>query len=141
MKGISAIIATVLLVAFTVAVAGILSMWATTLTVSQTQTVSNQTSGQALCSPGLIIDEVNSLSGVAYHNAGNQIISNVKVFVRNTVGGVNLTSVSGTLSPGAMALTNFTLVGPLDYARVTGTCASNVQLSAECKSPDPCWKG
>jgi len=141
MKGISAVIATVLLVAFTVAVAGILSVWSTTLTTTQTQTVSNQTGGQALCSPALILDEVNSLTGVTYHNAGNQIITNVKVFVRNIAGGINLTTVSGSLSPGAMTITNFTLAGPLDYARVTGTCASNVQVSAECKSSDPCWKG
>jgi flagellin-like protein len=152
MKGISAIIATVLLVAFTVAVAGILSMWATTLTVSQTQTVSNQSSGQALCSPGLVIDEVrvNSTHAiVTYHNAGNQIISGVKVLVKTntTINSTDAYSVAPGATAGTTTLTAgqpnavvIVIIGTQDYVRVTGTCASTMQLVAECKSSEKCWK-
>ena len=150
MKGISAVIATVLLVAFTVAVAGILSVWSTTLTTTQTQTVSNQTGGQALCSPALILDEVKVTSGgggvnVTYRNAGNQIITSVKVWARTVSGIYTNTSFVPNLAAGESAVTGVPLTGgtanTTDLVRVTGTCASNVQVSAECKSSDPCWKG
>jgi flagellin-like protein len=143
MKGISAIIASVLLIAFTVAVGGILSVWSTTLTTTQTQTVGNQTGGQIVCSPALIIDEARATTNVGlnitYHNAGNQVITNVKVWARNTTGGISSTPTSN-LASGEMNLTAVIISGTIDLARVTGTCANVVAVSAECTPADRCWK-
>ena len=141
MKGISAIIATVLLVAFTVAVAGVLSVWSTTLTTTQTQTVSNQTSGQVTCSPAIVLDEakVNSTHVVVtYRNAGSQPISSVKVWSRSNTG-INSTTASA-LTAGDTAMTTLATNGTQDLVRVTGTCASVIQVSAECTPPNKCWK-
>ena len=146
MKGISAIIATVLLVAFTVAVAGILSIWSTTLTTTQTQTVSNQTGGQVVCTPAIIVDEVKASTtggvvNVTYHNAGSQSMSNVKAWVRTTSGIYSTTA--SNLAAGESAVTGVTLTGTTntsDLARVTGTCAGVVAVSAECTPADKCWK-
>ena len=150
MKGISAIIATVLLVAFTVAVAGILSIWSTTLTTTQTQTVSNQTGGQVICSPAIVIDEAkvpstgNYTLNITYRNAGVQPITNVKVWARTVSG---MYSVSGTaLSGGDVSVTGLTLLSvggsnaSSDLVRVTGLCASVVVVSADCLPTNKCWK-
>jgi flagellin-like protein len=145
MKGISAIIATVLLVAFTVAVAGILSMWATTLTTTQTQTVSNQTGGVIVCSPAIIIDEARVPAGgagsvnVTFHNAGTQSITNINVDIRNS--STISTVAAGTLGAGQ---SNITSVGSqsstVDLVKVRGVCASTVVVSDTCDPTEKCWK-
>jgi len=149
MKGISAIIASVLLIAFTVAVGGILSVWSTTLTTTQTQTVGNQTGGQIVCSPALIVDEVEVTSGgggvnVTYHNAGNQVITNVKTWARTVSGIYTNTSFVPNLAAGESAVTGVPLTGgtvnATDFARVTGICANTIAVSAECTPADRCWK-
>jgi len=48
-KGISPLIATVLLIAFTVAVAGIVSVWITSFTATSTQTVSSHSETELIC--------------------------------------------------------------------------------------------
>ncbi len=60
-NGISPMIATVLLIAFTVAVAGIVGLWITTLTSTQTETTGSAAEKQVLCARSIItIDEVTS---------------------------------------------------------------------------------
>ena len=145
MKGISPIIATVLLVAFTVAVGGILSIWATTLTTTQTQTVGNQTGGQIVCSPAIIIDEARvpasgiGFVNVTFHNAGTQSISSVNVDIRNS--STISTVATGTLSAGQ---SNITSVGgqssTTDLVKVRGLCANTVVVSDDCDPSEKCWK-
>lgn len=62
-KGISPLIATVLLIAFTVAVAAIISVWLTTFTSTSTQTVSSRAETELYCMYGGI-----SLSDLKYCN-------------------------------------------------------------------------
>lgn len=141
MKGISAIIATVLLVAFTVAVGGILSIWSTTLTTTQTQTVSNLTGGQVVCVPSVLLDEAKIYSTnvtVTYHNAGNQVISGVKVWARNATG-ISSTSAS-VLTAGASDVAFVNTSGTIDLVRVTGLCGGVIQVSVDCTPTDKCWK-
>jgi flagellin-like protein len=155
MKGISAIIASVLLIAFTVAVGGILSVWSTTLTTTQTQTVGNQTGGQIVCSPAIIIDQVNlpsintvGLLGVAglgalnvtFHNAGNQPITNVNVDVRN--GSSMVSSLYGTLAGGdsGWKSVNGILGNITDSVRVRGLCTNSIVVSDDCNPSKKCWK-
>jgi len=52
MKGISPLVATVLLIAFVVSIAGILSIWLNSLTVSTTQLVGTEASIAITCSYG-----------------------------------------------------------------------------------------
>ena len=51
-KGVSPLIATVLLIAFTVAVAGVISIWITGFASESTETVTNQTDIELYCSNG-----------------------------------------------------------------------------------------
>jgi len=51
-KGVSPLIATVLLIAFTIAVGGIISVWLTSFTTTTTQTVGKQSEAQIICGTG-----------------------------------------------------------------------------------------
>jgi flagellin-like protein len=142
MKGISAIIATVLLVAFAVAIAGIVSVWSTTLTTSQTKTIGNQSKGQTVCTASITIDQAkiynNSNVTVTYHNIGNQVITNIKVFATSNLG-INSTS-APNLGAGEMNITTVNITGNVYLIRATGTCASSIIVSDECEPSDYCWK-
>lgn len=61
MKGVSPLIATILLIAFTIGVAGIISAWLTTFTITSTELVGGQLINQLVCSYGGI-----SLSNLAF---------------------------------------------------------------------------
>jgi len=61
MKGVSPLIATVLLIAFTVAVGGLISIWLTGFTQTQTSAVGSQASTSIACSNGGL-----SLSSMSY---------------------------------------------------------------------------
>ena len=78
MKGISPLIAAVLLIAFTVAIATLVMGWFSTLTRSTTTTVSNKTSESIACSNAQIsIEDI-------YITAGNTTTGSARVIVKNT---------------------------------------------------------
>ena len=146
MKGISPIVATVLLVAFAVAVAGIVSVWSTTLTTTQTKIIVNQSKGQTVCNSAIAIDEVyvpsfgtDKFLNVTYHNAGNQAITSIYVDIRN-VSAINATK-APSLGAGDTA---FVSIGgqsnTTNFIRVRGICASSIVVSDECNPGDYCWK-
>jgi len=146
MKGISTLIATVLLIGFVVAVAGIISMWSTSLTSTQTKEIGNQSKGQTVCARSLVIDDVevpafggNKYLNVTYHNVGDQSISGVYVDIRNA-SAINSTRATN-LGPGDIV---FVSIGDqsnmTDFVRVRGVCASSIVVSDECVPSDLCWK-
>jgi flagellin-like protein len=66
-KGISPLIATVLLIAFTVSVAGMISVWLTSFTKTSTDVVGTQANTQIICSNGQIdLQSVNYCSTNKY---------------------------------------------------------------------------
>ena len=78
MKGISPLIAAVLLIAFTVAIATMVMGWFSTLTRETTATVSNKTTEAVSCSNAQIsIEEV-------YVTAGSLATGSARVVVKNT---------------------------------------------------------
>jgi flagellin-like protein len=67
MKGISPLVATVLLIAFTVAVAGVVSMWVTSFTKSTTTIAERQSRERINCTYGSIaLSNVNYCSTTGY---------------------------------------------------------------------------
>jgi flagellin-like protein len=95
-KGVSPLIAAVLLIAFTMAVAAILTAWVTTFTQEQTGAVENQSDQVIECSGG-VIDVLDSDSN------GNQL--NITVANVGTVGFDNLTVT--VLSGGSVVGSNY----------------------------------
>lgn len=132
-KAISPIIATVLLIAFTVAVGGILSLWLTSFT-----TTTNQTK----CA-GTYIDVISvDNDAILITNRGSQDISSIICLSGNgSSWGV------GALSPEEMNTTKWNATGTGgSYASgfgtniiCTGSCL-NIEVTGECKSGQSCWK-
>jgi flagellin-like protein len=116
-KGISPLIATVLLIAFTVAVGGLINIWLTSFTKTQTQAVGSQASTSIACSNGGL-----SLSSLYYCNP----------YLTGTISNI------GTVSLGNISLiitfTNYSMVQKLylqllgSTVNVTSTCCGNVSL-------------
>ena len=135
-KAISPMIATVLLIAFTVAVGGILSLWLTGYTATTTSAVETASTNQTKC-VGTYIDVISVSSGaILITNRGSQTISNVNCFAGN---GTNITLVAGvSLTSGAGNSTIWTR-GTQTSVLCTGTCL-NIGVTGQCKTGQTCWK-
>lgn len=148
MKGIDPLVATVLLIAFTVAVGGIISIWLTGFTQTQTAAVGSQASTSITCSNGGI-----SLSSLGYcsgylsgqiSNTGTITLGNISItviysnstttqkFCLNLTGstvGALVSPCTGnfTLAPSELNTFNFT-IGGSNYGtiRVTSNCSGVV---------------
>jgi len=142
MKGISSFIAVVLLIAFTVAVGGILSVWFTGFTRTSTASVENATVDVTKCA-GTYIDVLQvGTNSIIVANRGSQTITSVACYSGNA------SSWSlGSLTPGAMNATMWNASGTGGtYASGFGTsitCSGkclSVGVTGSCKSGDSCWK-
>lgn len=92
MKGLSPLVATVLLIAFTVGVGGLISIWLTDFTQTSSKIVSKDSEERIVCSNGAI-----DLSNLRYCN--NNISGIVKNNGMITIGNITLQTVfnNGTL--------------------------------------------
>ncbi|MFH0710956.1 MAG: hypothetical protein V1944_00060 [Candidatus Aenigmatarchaeota archaeon] len=147
MKGISAMIATVLLIAFTVAIGGVMSIWLTGLTSTQQQQVSNQSSAQVKCVPSLTIDRVDSgiatsayIMNITLSNPSQQTVAPVNVTIILTNASVFIPVNITSLAPGASyfgSIGNWSALPSM--VRVNGLC-SGLPVSFTCKPTDSCWR-
>ena len=149
MKAISPMIAVVLLIAFTVAVGGILSAWMSSLAISQTTTVSSGTEKQVKCSSSLIsIVEVRYPSGTGRgfvnvtvrYDSGTEVLSNYTAEV-SARGSLQGNASTGIVTPGeartvSVSPANF----PPELVSVRALCRDTVPIVGECKVNDPCMK-
>ena len=129
-------IATVLLIAFTVAVGGILSMWLTGLTTTTTSSVENTTTDQIKCASTWINVISVTPTGVLVTNGGAQTITNIFCY---TGTGKNVTNVStSNLAPGGI-LAGTWIVDTNTSILCAGKCLT-IGVTGECKSGQTCWK-
>ena len=150
MKAISPMIAVILLIAFTVAIGGILSVWLSGLVSTQTSTVSSGSDKQIKCAgSALRISEVRypssptsgrgSVNVSVIYDTGTEVLSNISVEVSGK-GIVDSATSTGTVVPGEGRALTFTANFPPDLVSARGLCQSNVPVVAECKSGQPCMK-
>lgn len=155
MKGVSPLIATVLLIAFTIAVGGIISVWLTQFTQTQTDIVGKESETQIVCGTGGIqFSDVkfcstnNYLTG-AFSNTGSIGIGNITMtilytnasrevrYFENRGGSLfNLTSCCGNLTmiPADKFAFNISLGGSNhDIIRITTNCTTT-RVSDEVSS-------
>ncbi len=134
-KGISPMVATVLLIAFTVAVGGIVSVWMTGFTTSTTGSVESASTNQTKCA-GVYIDiiSVNDASFMI-RNPSAQPINGITCYSGN---GTLITSDPINLATGGSI--NSTIWDRDGYTSIIcgGTCL-NIGVSGECKSGQTCW--
>jgi flagellin-like protein len=152
-KGISPMIAVILLIAFTVAIGGIISIFFTTFTRTQTTTVSGQTEDQVRCLNSILAVTGSLVSGggavtvkVSY-DQGTINLDNPTAYVQ-CGGTIASRTVSTVLSPGASNSTQITNAAcstkdDISLIRVTANCTGpstgNVYpVVAECKKGTGC---
>jgi len=117
MKGVSPLIATVLLIAFTVAIGGLISVWLTGFTRTQTESVGSQASTSITCSNGGL-----SLFSVSYCNPY------LTGKITNT-GTVSLGNISLTITFSNASTTQKRYLQLLGYTvNLTSACCGNVSL-------------
>jgi len=137
-KAISPMIAVVLLIAFTIAVGGILSLWMTGFTTTTTQSVETASTNQTKCA-GTYIDVVSvTTNAIVITNRGAQTIDTVQCY---TGGGNTIPEDAGgfgDLSSGEANSTTWTR-GTNTSIICTGSCL-NIGVTGECKSGQGCWK-
>ena len=137
-KAISPMIAVVLLIAFTVAVGGIMSLWLTGYATTTTSSVETATVNQTKCA-GTYVDVISVTSNaVLITNRGSEIINSTSCY---TGGGETIPEDGGgfgTLTPGASNSTSWTR-GANTSILCTGSCL-NMGVTGECESGQSCWK-
>jgi flagellin-like protein len=154
MKGISPLIAAVLLIAFTVAIGGIVSVFFTSFTKQTTGSVGSQGQQLITCSGAVpSVDKVSYGSGgtgvmnVTFSNPSIYNITNVSVY---TTFGNGATFANGTASSGTWWLnplgTNSTMVitiagyGAPIQVMVSGMCGTS-SVSGVCLTGQTCMVG
>ena len=147
-------IATVLLIAFTVAIGGILSVWLTSMASTQTETTGSAANAQTLCARSvLVIKEVdysttaNANITVGY-NYGTENITNITVYLIDSkrasyskvAVGTNFSMVPGDLKTIAVGSTTLAAaVGDtFQTVRVVGMCQGVYAIATECKTGQSC---
>ncbi|MBI2547416.1 MAG: hypothetical protein HYW23_03140 [Candidatus Aenigmarchaeota archaeon] len=109
MKAISPMVATVLLIAFTIGVGALVSIFATSLTTSSTGIASNQSDA---------LTTITSITLIATDG-------------KSTTG-------SSSLAPGASAATTWT-GGTNTSVIARGLCQSTVTVEGKCTNAQSCW--
>lgn len=135
MKGISGMIAAILLVAFTIGVGGILSLWFTTLTQTQTAAAEAIAENRTRCAVVYIdIYRVDS-SRIYYLNPSTQTITDITFYVDGTT----ITPTTTSLAPGAAASQTWTR-GTNTSVKATGLCLASIPVEGNCRQGQPCWQ-
>ncbi len=151
-------IATVLLIAFTVAIGGIISLFVTGLT--KTQTGITQQSSEKLTKCGdilLTIDEVKTdadltpVNVTLTYSMGTEDIYNFTVYIIDSNRNMNYTSsispsynTTNPFRPGNRIFWSITTSGlsggSLSQVRVQGLCKTDYPVTGDCKSGEICMK-
>ncbi len=134
MKGVSTFIATILLIAFTVAVGGIISLFLTGFTKTQTGTAESIGTNITKCG-GISIDILSvSSTVIVYANPSGQTLSSITLIASN-----GTTIASGmSLSVGQTNSTSWPR-GSNTGITAYGLCLSSVAVKGACNSGESCW--
>jgi flagellin-like protein len=134
-KAISPMIATILLIAFTVAVGGIISVWLTGYTRTTSAAVSTATEDQVKCTgtyPNIYLVTDNA---IIITNPGSENITNITCFAGD---GTVLSSPSTLLlTPGNVSRIIWAKAYNTSVV-CSGVCRS-IGVTGECRSDQNCW--
>ncbi len=128
MKGISPLIATVLLIAFTVAVAGILSTWLTSFTKGSADTVKKESDTQLSCSFGGVSFSTvkycaERISGIV-ENTGSVGVGNLSIQILYSNGTTVRFNLNTTLEPRESQQFNLSANSNYNIVRAITNCSS-----------------
>jgi len=133
MKGLSPVIASILLIALTVAVASIVGLWVSGFTRTSTKTIEEKSAKELVCTYGGIrfssVPEptysttTGNFSG-AVENTGTIVLGNVKlqvIYDNSSLETINLVNV---LQPGEVYVFNVSISENFEIIRVTTNCTN-----------------
>ena len=135
LKAISPMIAVILLIAFTVAIGGILSVWLTGLQQQQTTTTGEYAEKVSKCAGvSLAIENISDTLFQVSYESGTYKLENVTVtvvFKNGTASQINCTP--STLSPGGICTVSIApnTTEQIWSARASGLCLGEVSKVAE----------
>lgn len=151
MKGLSPLIAAVLLIAFTVAVGGVISIWLTTFSKTVTSEVESATEYQTKCaSTYFVIDRVfQSKNMVVLTNMGTENVTLKTIILSDgSFGTINKYNSMPGIEKGQTISLNLTqdtdegldITGKsLEFLTIKGLCLDVVPVEATCRSTQGCW--
>ena len=130
MKGVSPLVATVLLIAFTISVAGIISIWLISFSRTSSETIGSEAEKQLICSYGGI-----SLSNLRYSSSAGRmageventrtiVLGNISIQIMYTNATSQKTALNITLLPREKAAFNISASSNYDKIRVMTNCSS-----------------
>ena len=149
-KGISPLIATILLIAFTVAVGGIVSLWITGFTQTQTSQVSAGSTDQVQCGSSVLTisraiytaGTINNVTFQVGYNLGNIKLDNIVVYSGCGANIVDSSNSSGTFYTTNYASSSFNQGDTkVFFVNTSVNCGSGatgpdfVRIRAICKGP------
>ena len=159
MKGISPLVATVLLIAFTIGVGGLISIFVTGLTTTSTGITSNQSEGLTKCAGTWINVYRVTNTTIFYTNPTSEtIIGLTAVFSDGkkgvtildqslAIGESNFTDITNSTSNNGAAQTGLTGIKPgiggaagNTSVSLRGLCQSAVTAEGKCKQGQACWE-
>jgi flagellin-like protein len=133
MKAISPMVAVILLIAFTIAIGGILSTWLPGLIRTMGGPVETRGEKVAKCS-GVYIDVSTTTNNVYLYNPSGYDITGIRVMADGTVIGSGLTLAANGAYTISWARVNNASV------RATGFCLNEIPVEGSCSSELPCWR-
>ena len=134
MKGISPMLATILLVAFTVAIGGIISVWFSSFTRTTTANVESASVNQTKCAGTYIDISSVTASSFVIVNRGDQNVTNINCF---TSDGTSVSPTINYLDPGMSKAVLITRAANTSVF-CSGRCLS-VGVTGECRNTQGCW--
>lgn len=144
MKGVSPLVATVLLIAFVVAVAGIIAAWANSFATSQTQLVGQQSTTSITCSYGHVAVQSLKFQSASTRlagtivNTGTIALGNISVSVvyqNASSQNVNLcTDPSGSASCGVANLSLAVSDQAAFNVTISGSNYDSIKIKTNCSS-------
>lgn len=145
MKGISPLIATVLLIAFTIGVGGLVSLFATSLTTTTTGITSNSSESLTKCAGAWLEVRRVTNSTIVFSNPNRETVTAVQVIFTN---GNNQTATDQILSPGETGaltlngglISSSNVVTANTTVTVRGQCQATTLAEGVCKQGQACWE-
>ena len=136
MKGLSPLIASIILIAFAVAIGGLISIWLTGFATKTTEYTSEQGDKSLQCSGArLQVDRVTDTE-IVYSNPTAKTITGVTVYDEV---GRNLTFNATDLLPGQVTNATWSRAGNTSVL-LRGTCQGSVIVEGSCEAGRVCWK-
>jgi len=135
MKGLSPIVATIVLIAFAVAVGGLVALWLTNFATSTTEYTSQQGDKLTACAGARLKFEDVGSSQIIYSNPTVKTITNITVY---DMSGKNLTSNATNMSPGQVANITWDRAGNTSVF-MRGVCENAIVVEGNCKTGQVCW--